>query len=162
MVYDNNKGGDFGNYFVQELQEPPNMMAPDFAEIYKRFSNRILWMDGNVCPGAFQMNTAWYFAVPERDPIFTEHVHDYDELIGFYGCDPDNPNDLNGVIEYIINGEAHRLTKTTMIFVPGGLEHNPMRILEVDKPIFHFSVVMNKQYDEASTYKQNSFERVKL
>jgi hypothetical protein len=150
MVYDNNKGGEYGKLFVQELQEPPNMMDPDFRKIYEKFSKRILWMDGNVCPGAFQMNTAWYHSVPERDPIFTEHEHGYSELIGFYGSNPEDPYDLNGVIEFTIGGEAHRLTRSTLIFVSGNLAHYPMRILEVNRPIFHFSVVMNPEYAEAS------------
>ena len=154
MIYDNNKGGEFGKLIVQELQEPPNMMDADFRKIYENFSKRILWMDGNVCPGAFQMNTAWYFAVPERDPIFTEHEHGYDELIGFYGSNPDDPYELNGVIEFTIGGEAHKLTRSSLMFIPGNVKHNPMRILEVKKPIFHFSVVMNPEYAEAkSVYK---------
>jgi len=154
MAIDNNKGGDYGKFIVQELQEPPNMMDPEFRKIYEKFSKRILWMDSNVCPGAFQMNTAWYFAVPERDPIFAEHVHDYSELIGFYGSDPDDPYNLNGVIETSINGEAHRLTRSSLLFIPGNIPHNPMRILEVNKPIFHFSVVMNPEYAEAqAVYK---------
>lgn len=153
MVYDNNNGGEFAKHFVQELKEPPNMGTPEFRELYKKFAKRILWMDGNVCEGAFQMNTAWYFAVPERDPIFTEHVHDYDELIGFYGSNLDDPYDLGGVIEFTVNGEAHRLTRTTMIFLPGGTFHNPMRILEVNRPIFHFSVVTTQIYDGKAIYK---------
>ncbi|MDR0489619.1 MAG: hypothetical protein LBH28_00015 [Oscillospiraceae bacterium] len=154
MVHDNNKGGEFGKYYVQELQEPPNMMDPDFRKIYEKFSKRILWIDGNVCPGAFQMNTAWYFAVPERDPIFAEHSHGYSELIGFYGSNPDDPYELGGVIEFTIGGEAHRLTRTSLMFVPSDIPHNPMRILEVNKPIFHFSVVMNPEYAEAkAVYK---------
>ena len=154
MVYDNNKGGEYGKLIIQELQEPPNMMDPEFRVIYEKFAKRILWMDGNVCPGAFQMNTAWYNAVPERDPIFTEHVHGYSELIGFYGSNPDAPYDLNGVIEFTIAGEAHKLTCSTLIFIPGDIVHNPMRILEVKQPIFHFSVVMNPEYAEAkNVYK---------
>ena len=85
--------------------------------------------------------------------MFTEHVHDHDELIGFYGSNPDDPNDLGGVIEFSINGEAHRLTRTTMVWVPAGATHNPMRILEVNRPIFHFSVVQNPTYEGKSTYK---------
>lgn len=153
MVYDDNKGGQYAKYFIQELKEPANMGTPEFRELYNKFAKRILWMDGSVCDGAFQMNTAWYFAVPERDPIFTEHVHDYNELIGFYGSDPDNPYDLGGVIEFSVNGEARRLTRSTMIFLPGGNAHNPMRILEVRRPIFHFSIVTNKTYDGDATYK---------
>ena len=153
MVYDNNQGGEYGKFFLQELKEPANMGTPEFRELYSRFAKRILWMDSNNCEGAFQMNTAWYFAVPERDPIFTEHVHSYGELIGFYGSNPDDPYDLGGVIEFTVGGEAHRLTKSTMIWLPGDMPHNPMRILEVNRPIFHFSVVMNELYDEDGTYK---------
>ena len=154
MVYDNNEGGEYGKFIVQELQEPPNMMDPEFRKIYEKFSKRILWIDGNVCPGAFQMNTAWYKAAPERDPIFAEHVHGYSELIGFYGSNPDDPYDLGGVIEFSIAGEAHRLTRSSLMFIPGDVPHNPMRILEVNRPIFHFSVVMNPEYAEAkSVYK---------
>jgi hypothetical protein len=153
MVYDNNNGGEYAKNFVQELQEPANMGTPEFRELYQKFAKRILWMDGNVCPGAFQMNTAWYFAVPERDPIFTVHSHDYDELIGFYGSNPDDPYDLGGVIEFSVNGEAHRLTRSTMIWLPSGAEHNPMRILEVARPIFHFSIVTSTTYEGNKTYK---------
>ena len=152
-VYDNNQGGEYGKNFVQELQAPADLMPPDFTKIYEKFANRILWIDSNVCEGAFQMNTAWYFDVPERDPIFPEHKHDHDELIGFFGSNPDEPYELNGVIEFAINGEMHRLTKSTMIWVPSDATHNPMRILEVRKPIFHFSIVMNPLYTGKSTYK---------
>jgi hypothetical protein len=153
MVYDNNQGGEYGKYFVQDLQEPAALATPEFKALYQQFAKRVLWIDSNVCEGAFQMNTAWYFAPAPRDPIFTEHVHDHDELIGFYGSNPDDPNDLGGVIEFSINGEAHRMTRTTMIWVPAGATHNPMRILEVNRPIFHFSVVMNPLYEGKSTYK---------
>ncbi len=153
MVYDNNNGGEYAKYFIQQLQEPASMGTPEFKTLYKQFAKRILWIDGDVCPGAFQMNTAWYFAPAPRDPIFAEHTHDYEELIGFFGSDPEDPYNLNGVIEFTFNGEAHRLTKSTLIFCPGGMSHNPMRILEVERPIFHFSVVMNKNYDGEATYK---------
>ena len=153
-MFDNAGGGKYGDLFVQDLREPANMGTEEFKRIYSKFAKRILWMDGDVVPGAFQMNTAWYFDVPERDPIFTEHCHDdTTELIGFFGSDKDDPYDLGGVIEYAIDGEVHRLTRSTMIFVPAGLPHNPMRILEVRRPIFHFSVVMKTEYDGGDTYK---------
>jgi hypothetical protein len=40
-----------------------------------------------------------------------------------------------------------------MIWLPAGATHNPMRILEVKKPIFHFSIVTNPTYDGKATYK---------
>jgi len=152
MAILNNESGKYAANYVQFSPGPG--MDPDFKRIYDAFAKRILWMDGDVVPGAFQMNTAWYSAVPERDPIFTEHVHDdADELVGFFSSDPDNPYDLGGEIEYTIDGEAHLLTKTTMIFLPHGVVHNPMRILRVDRPIFHFSVITKTRYEAEGMYK---------
>ena len=156
MVYDNNIGGEFAKYFVQDLNEPETFTSapPEYQEMYKKFSKRILWIDDKVVPGAFQMNTAWWHHVPERDPVFLEHSHDdTSEIIGLFGTDPDNPYDLGGKIEFALNGEKHLLTRSTMIFVPAGMPHNPMRILEVNRPIFHFSVVMQDHYDGEDVYK---------
>lgn len=154
MVYHNNEGGKCAKYIVQQLQEPAHLSAPSpFKTMYDKFAKRILWMDGNVVPGAFQMNTAWYFNVPERDPVFLEHSHgDTSELIGFFGTDPENPYDLGGEIEFTIDGEAHLLDKTTMIYLPAGISHNPVRITRVDRPIFHFSIIIQEEYDDADFY----------
>ena len=149
MVHENNTGGEYSKFYVQDLQAPPNMLTPDFEKIYNNFAQRILWMDGNVCPGAFQMNTAWYKAVPERDPIFPEHEHPYTEIVGFFGSNPDDPYDLGATIEFGLNGEMRRLTRSTMLFIPSGMKHGPVRVVSVDRPVFHFSVVMNAEYAEA-------------
>lgn len=152
MAILNNESGEFAQNIVQVAGGP--VMTGDFKKIYDKFAKRIVWIDGEVCPGAFQMNTAWYHNVPDRDPIFEEHVHDdCDELIGFFGSDPDNPNDLGGEIEFTIGGEAHLLTKSSIIFAPAGVTHNPMRILRVDRPIFHFSVITKSMYDGEATYR---------
>ena len=156
MVYDNNLGGEYAQYFVQDLTEPETFTSapPEYQEMYKKFSRRILWIDDKTVPGAFQMNTAWWYSVPERDPVFLEHSHDdTSEIIGLFGTDLNNPYDLGGRIEFTLNGEKHLLTRSTMIFVPAGMPHNPMRILEVHRPIFHFSVVMSGQYDGSGTYR---------
>lgn len=41
MVY-NNSEGEYGKYIIQELQDP-QAGTPEFREMYKRFSHRILW-----------------------------------------------------------------------------------------------------------------------
>lgn len=85
MAILNNESGVYAAHIVQDAAGAPSMDAA-FKAIYDKFAQRICWIDGNVVPGAFQMNTAWYAAVPERDPIFEEHCHeDTDELIGFIG-----------------------------------------------------------------------------
>jgi len=75
-----------------------------------------------------------------------EHVHENAEILGFYGTNPDDPYDLGGEIEVVINGEIHVLTKSSLVFLPGGLPHCPLTITKVDRPIFHFSIVMDPLY----------------
>ena len=139
-------------YIVQDLKDP-NMGTPEFQAMYKKFAKRILWIDNNVVEGAFQMNTAWYFDVPEKDPVFDEHVHDYDEMIGFYGSNPDDPYDLGAEMEVAIDGEVHKLTRTSMIFLPAGMPHMPLSIKKVYRPVFHFSIVLNPEYTGGGAYK---------
>ena len=140
---------DAKKYLIQELHDP-NMGSPEFQEMYKKFSNRILWIDSKVVPGAFQMNTAWYYAVPEKNPVFEEHVHDYDEMIGFFGSNPDEPYNLNAEIVAGIDGEMHTITRSSLIFIPAGMPHMPLSLNRVDRPIFHFSVVMNPEYSDGA------------
>ena len=45
------------------------------------------------------------------------------------------------------------VTRSSIIFVPAGVSHNPMRILKADRPIFHFSVVTKTAYDGEATYR---------
>ena len=106
------------------------------------------------------MNTSWYFAPnkpQDSDGASSDgsnsvnnaaksHVHDFDEIVGFYGSNPDDPYDLGGEIEMYLNGECHRLTKSTLIYIPAGMYHAPLYITKVDRPIFHFSVVMSTEY----------------
>ncbi len=150
MNMEDKSNGKYGNLIVKTLKyEPP--MSPEFKEIYNNFAKRILWIDDNVVPGAFQMNTSWYKSVPEVDPVFEEHAHESPEIIGFFGTDSENPYELNAEIEIIFDGEAHTIDSSSLIFVPSNLPHT-LRILKVDKPIFHFSVVSEGIYN-GSAYK---------
>lgn len=153
IVY--NADGEYGKQVLQELILPATHSKPDVLERYAKFGRRIHWIDTNVVPGSFQMNTSWYFA-PNKD-IYTEnpagsigaskpHVHDSDEILGFYGSNPDDPYDLGGEIELTIEGETHILNKSTLVFLPGGMSHCPLFITRVDRPIFHFSIIMDSKY----------------
>ena len=142
-----NTDGQFGGQIVQELTERFTKPSP-FNEIYKQWGDRLLYLDGNVVPGAFQMNTTWYINAPDFRPLpaHEEHCHDFDEIVGFLGSNPDDKYDLGGVIEIGINGELHRLTKSSIIFMPAGMKHLPLSIIELHRPILHFSISMNPEY----------------
>jgi hypothetical protein len=104
-------------------------------------------------PGSFQMNTSWWY-MANRDsvisnpdsPVGRPHKHDYPEILGFYGSDPEDPDNLGGEIELYLDGEPQIITKSSMVFIPPNMPHCPLLINRVDSPIFHFSVVMNNEY----------------
>jgi hypothetical protein len=142
-----NTEGTYGKFILQELHDP-ELGTPEFRAMYNRFAKRVLWMDSDVMDGAFQMNTAWYLTMPENDPEVSEHVHeDCDEIIGFFGSDPANPYDLGAELEYGVAGETHLIDRTSMIFIPAGMSHNPMRFISLNRPVFHFSILTKGKYD---------------
>ena len=146
-----NKDGKYGGQIVQDLQAPP--FSPGFAEFYATYAKRLIWMDGKVVPGAFQMNTAWYMSASDVRPLLKhdEHVHETDEMIGFLGSDPSDPYNLNAEIEIGINGELHRLTKSSIIFIPAGMKHLPLSIISLEKPVLHFSISLASKYSYTQT-----------
>ena len=146
-----NTDGEYGKYIVQTLQAP--QFSPGFAEFYATYARRLLWMDGKVVPGSFQMNMSWYLHASDCRPLLKhdEHVHEHDEMIGFIGSDPDDPYDLGAEIEIGINGELHRLTRSSIIFMPAGMKHLPLSIISLERPVLHFSISLNSSYAYKST-----------
>ena len=133
----------YGKYIVTDLIVPEEKKKIEAD--YAKYAKRILWMDENVVKGAFHMNTAWYLkeaTTLEDKP----HVHDADEIIGFFSNDPDNPYDLDGELEMWMEDEKHIITKSAMLFVPAGMKHCPLILKRVGRPIFHFTVVPGGQY----------------
>jgi hypothetical protein len=135
----------YGKYIVTDLKSPN---PPEYEAEYSKWAKRILWMDNNVVDGAFQMNCAWYLRPPTPVPDWMKgsHAHDAAEIIGFFGSNPDDPYDLGAEVEFWLEDEQHILTRSCMIFVPGGMRHCPLKIRRVDRPIFHFSTVTSGQY----------------
>jgi hypothetical protein len=133
----------YGKYIVTELKTD---FSKEFNEQYAKLANRVLWIDDKVVQGAFQMNTSWYFKPQPADQPLEAHIHDADEIIGFFGNNHDNPHDLGGEVEFWMEDEKHIITKSCLIFVPGGMKHCPLILRRVDRPIFHFSVVTSRKY----------------
>ncbi len=133
----------YGKYIVTDLIVPEEKRKIETA--YSSYARRILWMDENVVQGAFHMNTAWYLRAAETLED-RPHVHDADEIIGFFGNDPDHPYDLGAEIEMWLEDEKHVITRSALLFVPAGMKHCPLILRRVDRPVFHFTTVPGGRY----------------
>ena len=145
----------YEKYIVTELKTPADF-TQEYNERYATYAKRILWLDENVVEGAFQFNCSWYMAPAE---IMSEsHIHDTNEVVGFFGNDPQDRYNLGGEIEFWLEDEKFNLTKSCLIFIPKGMKHSPLKILHVERPIFHFSGLLSGQYIKNSIPRIQSEE----
>jgi hypothetical protein len=141
------EGSKYGKYIVSKLRS--DLFEPEFNALYAQWATRILWLDDRVVPGAFQINCSWYFKPPtEEGPLGNGHTHDCDEILGFFGSDPDNPYDLGGEVELWLEDEQHIITSSSLVFIPRGMKHCPLRMRRIDRPIFHFSTITGGKYEQ--------------
>ncbi len=142
-------GSKYGKYIVTEMK--PNVVETPYTPPVPIAANgkegRVLWLDSEVIPGAFYVETVWEYPQPGDEPRETQaHTHDYDEVLGFFGTDIDRPHDLCGEVEFWLGDEKHVLTRSCLIFVPKGLSHAPFIVRRADKPIFAFSTFAGQMY----------------
>jgi hypothetical protein len=130
----------YGKYIITEskggLKLPSYRVKP--TEDTKGVATRLLWLDDEVIKGAFYVECAWYWKASDV-PRTQAHTHDYDEVLAFFGTDPQNPRDLCGEVELWLEDEKHILTQSCLVYAPKGLKHSPMFLRRVDRPIFHFT-----------------------
>ena len=133
----------YQKYILTDLKLPPDVQARD-AEYSKR-ATRILWLEDFVIEGAPSIICFWYWKATETEGT-PSHTHDFDEVIGFFGSNPQNSHDLCGEVEFWLEDEKYILNKSCLIFAPKGLRHCPLRVIRVDRPIFFLTVSITSKY----------------
>src|SRR5512145_1539862 len=104
----------YGKYIVSELKN--DLFDAEYNARYAQWATRILWMDNRVVDNAFQMNCSWYLK-PSGEAMSqgAGHSHNCDEILGFFGNNPDNPHDLGGEIEFWLEDEKHIITRSSLV-----------------------------------------------
>jgi len=148
----------YGKYIVTELKQ--NIELPGFrrgqeigqglVDGVRRRMEHVIWMDSEVVPGSFYSECVWFWPGQMPPPGETggppAHTHPFDEVITFFGTNFEDPHDLGGEIELWLEDEKFVLTKSFLAYVPAGMRHCPLKILRVDRPIFHFTLSPAKMY----------------
>jgi hypothetical protein len=135
----------YKKYILTDLRLPGKIQEKEAT--YNRWAKHLLWLDHHVIEGAPFVNTAWYFNPEPEDILATiaPHTHPFDEVVGFFGSDPQNPYDLGGEIVFRLEDERYILKNSCLIFIPKGLRHSG-EIIKVGTPIFHVSLGGVVQY----------------
>jgi len=83
-----------------------------------------------------------YMTEPYEDVY--PHTHQGSEILCFVGGDPKNINDFDAEIEIALGeeGELYTITSPSVVSIPGGLVHGPLRFKRVTKPVFFLEVTL--------------------
>ncbi len=136
----------YGKYIVTEPKK--DIVVPSWGgSLSTERSTRMMYLDSEVIKGAFYVECVWFWPTEEEDTSSPDpHTHDYDEVIGFFGTNRDDPRELGAEIELWIDGEKNLMTESFLAFIPAGIVHCPLKILRIDRPVFHFATGQGKHY----------------
>jgi hypothetical protein len=129
-------------YFI--FQDKPNLKPPEYQHpTDPKYTRRLAYIDEETVPGAeFGCETMWLLPGEESEAgqkMMDAHTNAFGVFIGFFSYNYDNIRDLGAEIELWIDGEKHIITNSFAAFIPAGLEHGPMTIRNIKRPIFHFT-----------------------
>ena len=159
----------YGKYICTELKQGvvmpgfkgPQTIGQGYLDGYRRPLEHVIWMDGEVIPGAFYAECTWQWppSMPgQRQMIITPeqmkkfpgiqpHSHPFTELFSYFGTNTDDPSDLCGEIEFWLEDEQFILNKSFVVYIPAGMVHCPLKVLRMDAPMFHFTVGPGQKYE---------------
>jgi hypothetical protein len=98
--------------------------------------------------GGIQHRMKWVFVSGPTLMVDKPHSHDFDEILGFYSCDPAHELDFNAEIELSLGreGEKQVITSPTVVCIPKGLVHCPLNFKTVGKPVLFYRIYMSPEY----------------
>jgi hypothetical protein len=98
--------------------------------------------------GGIKHRLKWVFVTQPVLMVDTPHSHDFDEILGFYSCDPANELDFGAEIELSLGreGEKQVLTTPGLVCIPQGLVHCPLNFKKITKPILFYRIYLAPEY----------------
>ncbi len=132
------------------FSDKPNLDFPSFRpKMDPQFVKRIVQLDADAVPGAeFYSEAMWILPGAKAGlPEFKSHTHTWGELIGFFGFNYDNIQDLGGEIEFTVDNQKYTITRSFAAYISPGIQHGPLIIKNVVRPMFHLMAGPTKFYE---------------
>jgi hypothetical protein len=100
------------------------MSGPKHGETRREYKKYTTYVDDGVIKGSFHFASAF---VSSDNPLREQspHTHPYGTALGFFGSDADNQFELGAEIEIRMGQklEKHTFDRSTLVYIPPGLEH---------------------------------------
>ena len=151
----------YGKYICTDLKQGvvmpgykgPQTIGQGMMDGFRRPLEHVIWMDGEVIPGAFyaEVNWQWPPSMPGQRPrLFTPEMvkkmpgiqpqaHKFTEILTMFGTNFDDPTDLGAEVEFWLEDEKFMIDKSFLAYIPAGMVHCPLKMYRFDRPIFHYT-----------------------
>ena len=92
--------------------------------------------------------TLGYHCINTNYEVPRSHSHDFHELLCFIGGNPEDINDLGAEISICLGDELeeHIITTATVVTIPPGLKHCPLKVKKITKPFVFLEVSTTAGY----------------
>ncbi|MBN2240682.1 MAG: hypothetical protein JW712_12985 [Dehalococcoidales bacterium] len=92
--------------------------------------------------------TLGYHCINTNYEALHPHSHDFHELLCFIGGNPEDINDLGAEISICLGEEQeeHIITSATVVSIPPGLIHCPLRVRKITKPFVFLEISTTAGY----------------
>ena len=121
------------------------------SSVKNRQSPTMTFMSEKQTGAPYYITLGWIYGIPEPNPHVMEHVHDYDEILLFYGGDYKQSQVLGGEVEFYIDGQPITFNTTTSMYIPKGTPHGPVTWKRFDYPHVQMSFILGTG-DPAKAY----------
>ena len=111
--------------------------------VKNRQSPTMTFMSSAQVPEAnYYIEFGWIYGIPEPNPPVTQHVHVNDEIVLHFGGDPQNPEDLGGEIEVMVENEPWVFDTNAALLALKGLTHCPVTWKKWRKPHIEMAITL--------------------
>jgi hypothetical protein len=83
------------------------------------------------------------------------HKHTFPQYLCFFSSNPADASDFDAEVELCLGeeGEMHRITSPTVVFVEPGLLHGPVEFTRIGKPILFVDIALTGEYSRVGEAK---------
>jgi len=139
----------YGKYIISRPKV--DQVFPAYEPKYNPGALRnVITLDDDVVKGAFTVHSNWFMpgenlggAGAGKDTGQVKpHVHDdFNEVLCVFGSNPLDQYDLGAELEFWLGDEKHVITKSSVIFIPAGLQHGPIGFTWIKRPVFQLGIM---------------------